>query len=111
MGIPFNQFLALGQASVENPDELFNMTYFALRTCAAANGDSRLHRQVSQQLFHQLYPHWPIEEIPIGYVTNGVHVPTWDSSFTDALWTNVCGKGRWAGKVDALRAQICYSMT
>lgn len=111
LGIPFNQFLALGQASVENPDELFNMTYFALRTCAAANGDSRLHRQVSQQLFHQLYPHWPIEEIPIGYVTNGVHVPTWDSSFTDALWTNVCGKGRWAGKVDALRAQICYSMT
>ena len=106
LGIPFNQFLALGQTTVENPDELFNMTYFALRTCAAANGVSRLHGQVSQELFHQLYPHWPVEEIPVGYVTNGVHVPTWDSSFTDALWTNVCGKGRWAGKVDTLRAQM-----
>ena len=106
LGIAFNQFLALGQASAENPAELFNMTYFALRTCAAANGVSRLHGQVSQQLFHQLYPYWPIAEIPVGYVTNGVHVPTWDSSFTDALWTQVCGKGRWAGKVDALRMQI-----
>ncbi len=106
LGIAFNQFLELGQASAENPAELFNMTYFALRTCAAANGVSRLHGQVSQQLFHQLYPHWPINEIPVGYVTNGVHVPTWDSSFTDDLWTQVCGKGRWAGKVDAQRMQI-----
>jgi starch phosphorylase len=106
LGIPFNQFLALGQTTVENPDELFNMTYFALRTCAAANGVSRLHGQVSQQLFHQLYPQWPIEEIPVGYVTNGVHVPTWDSSFADALWTNVCGKERWSGKVDTLRTKI-----
>jgi starch phosphorylase len=106
LGISFNQFLALGQTSAENPDQSFNMTYFALRTCAAANGVSRLHGQVSQQLFHQLYPHWPIEEIPVGYVTNGVHVPTWDSSFTDRLWTNFCGKGRWAGKVDSLRTQI-----
>ena len=106
LGISFQQFLALGQASHENPDESFNMTYFALRTCAAANGVSRLHGQVSQTLFHQLYPHWPITEIPVGYVTNGVHVPTWDSSFADALWTHACGKGRWAGKVDTLRSKI-----
>ena len=104
--IPFKQFLALGQTSTEHPDEPFNMTYFALRTCSAANGVSRLHGQVSQDLFHQLYPHWPIEEIPVGYVTNGVHVPTWDSSFSDAIWTDICGKRRWAGKVDALRTQI-----
>lgn len=106
LGISFEHFLALGQTSPEHPGEAFNMTYFALRTSAAANGVSRLHGQVSQQLFHQLYPHWPIEEIPVGYITNGVHVPSWDSSFTDALWTRVCGKGRWAGKVDALRTQI-----
>ncbi len=104
--IPFNQFLALGQTSAEHSDESFNMTYFALRTCAAVNGVSQLHGQVSQQLFHQLYPQWPIKQIPVGYITNGVHVPTWDSSFTDDLWTRVCGKGRWAGRVDALRTQI-----
>ena len=43
LGIPFNQFLALGQNFADHPDEPFNMTYFALRTCAAANGVSRLH--------------------------------------------------------------------
>jgi glycogen phosphorylase len=106
LGISFNQFLSLGQTSTEHVDESFNMTYFALRTCAAANGVSRLHGQVSQQLFNHLYPHWPIGEIPVGYITNGVHVPTWDSSFTDALWTQVCGKQRWTGKVDALQQQI-----
>lgn len=106
LGIPFEHFLALGQTSKEHPDESFNMTYFALRTCSAANGVSRLHGQVSQQLFHQLYPHWPVNEIPVGYITNGVHVPTWDSSFSDALWTLFCGKGRWAGNVEGLREQI-----
>ncbi len=106
IGISFEHFLSLGQTSAEHPDESFNMTYFALRTCAATNGVSRLHGQVSQTLFHQLYPRWPIQEVPVGYITNGVHVPTWDSSFTDALWTRVCGKGRWGGKIDALRTQI-----
>jgi starch phosphorylase len=106
LGIPFNQFLTMGQASIDPTDELFNLTYFALRTCATVNGVSRLHSQVSRQLFYQLFPQWPIEEIPVGYVTNGVHVPTWDSSFTDALWTSVCGKGRWAGKVNTLRKKI-----
>lgn len=106
LNIPFERFLALGQASTAHLEEEFNMTYFALRTCAAVNGVSRLHGQVSQQLFHDLYPHWPIEEIPVGYVTNGVHVPSWDSSFSDTLWTQFCGKGRWAGKVDGLREQI-----
>ncbi len=106
LGIPFDQFLALGQSSADHPGEPFNMTYFALRTSAAANGVSRLHGQVSQQLFHHLYPRWPIGEIPVGYITNGVHVPSWDSSCSDALWTRVCGKARWAGKVDALRTQI-----
>lgn len=106
LGIPFDQFLALGQSPSGKANEPFNMTYFALRTCAAANGVSRLHGQVSQELFRSLYPEWPTQEIPIGHVTNGVHVPTWDSSCTDALWTQMCGKGRWSGKVNALRAQI-----
>lgn len=106
LGISFDQFLVLGQTSSTNTDEAFNMTYFALRTCSAVNGVSRLHGEISRQLFHQLYPHWPIREIPVGYVTNGVHVPTWDSSHSDALWTEICGKGRWSGKMDALCVQI-----
>ncbi len=106
LDISIEHFLALGQTSADHPEESFNMTYFALRSSSFANGVSRLHGQVSQQLFHQLYPYWPIKEIPVGYVTNGVHVPTWDSSFADALWTRFCGKGRWSGKVDDLRVHI-----
>lgn len=106
LGISFIEFLALGQPTEGGVHASFNLTYFALRTCIATNGVSRLHGHVSRQLFCPLYPHWPVDEVPVGYVTNGVHVPTWDSSFTDNLWTNVCGKGRWTGKVNALRQQI-----
>ena len=107
LGISFNDFLALGQQSAEaGPDVLFNLTYFAMRTCASTNGVSRLHGQVSRALFCPLYPHWPADDVPVSYVTNGIHVPTWDSSFTDDLWTVFCGKGRWTGKVNALRSQI-----
>jgi starch phosphorylase len=52
---------------------------------------------VSRQIFQPLYPRWPQEEVPIGSVTNGIHVPTWDSAAADALWTTACGKKRWRG--------------
>ena len=61
------------------------------------NGVSRLHGEVSQQIFQPLFPHWPQAEVPIGSVTNGIHVPTWDSVEADMLWTTACGKKRWRG--------------
>ena len=44
-----------------------------------------------------MFPRWPREEVPIGSVTNGIHVPTWDSAEADALWTAACGAKRWRG--------------
>jgi starch phosphorylase len=61
------------------------------------NGVSKLHGQVSRHIFQPLFPRWPQNEIPIGSVTNGIHVPTWDSEAADALWTTACGKKRWRG--------------
>ena len=78
--IPLHDLLALGRQNPSDPSESFNMAYLAIRGSGAVNGVSRLHGQVSRELFAPLFPHWPIEEVPIGHVTNGVHMPTWDSA-------------------------------
>ncbi len=71
------------------------MAYLALRGSGRVNGVSKLHGEVSRQIFQPLFPHWPQAEVPIGSVTNGIHVPTWDSVEADTLWTTACGKKRW----------------
>jgi len=97
-GVPLAELLSLGRLDPLNPNEPFNMAYLAMRGCAWANGVSHLHGEVSRRLFRVLYPHWPEAEVPVGHVTNGVHVPSWDSAWSDRLWTDSCGKGRWRGE-------------
>lgn len=96
------ELLALGRRDGHDPHEPFNMAYLAMRGCAAAHGVSRLHGAVSRAIFRALYPRWPEREVPIGHITNGVHVPGWDSPWADALWTQACGKTRWRGAVEQL---------
>ncbi|MGA7966344.1 MAG: alpha-glucan family phosphorylase, partial [Gammaproteobacteria bacterium] len=67
---------------------------------------SRLHEEVSRHIFLPLFPNWPQEEIPVGHVTNGVHMPTWDSAPADDLWTEACGKDRWLGPTETLDQDI-----
>ena len=71
------------------------MAYLAVRGSGQINGVSKLHGQVSREIFQPLFLRWPQEEVPIGSVTNGIHVPTWDSAAADALWTTACGEKRW----------------
>ena len=97
LGISFETFLALGRKNPLDRTEPFNMAYLALRGSCAANGVSRLHGKVSRTIFQELFPRWPASEVPIAAVTNGVHMPTWDSEQADALWTKECGKERWRG--------------
>ena len=94
LAIPFERLLAIGTESSGDP---FNMAYLAVRGSGRINGVSKLHGQVSRHIFQPLFPRWPEEEVPIGAVTNGIHVPTWDSEEADALWTTACGKKRWMG--------------
>src|SRR5674476_1596008 len=82
------------------------MAYLAIRGSGAVNAVSRLHGRVSRHLFEPLFPHWPTEEVPVGHVTNGVHMPTWDSAEADDLWTEVCGKDRWLGETETLGQAI-----
>jgi len=107
LGIGLHELLALGR---ENPNDLaepFNMAYLAVRGSGAVNGVSRLHGSVSRRLLAPLFPRWPQEEVPVGHVTNGVHMPTWDSAAADELWEEACGKERWAEPTEVLGPRIC----
>ena len=95
LGITPYDLLALGRQNPDDTSEPFNMAYLAIRGSGAVNGVSRLHGEVSRELFAPLFPRWPEDEVPVGHVTNGVHVPTWDSAAADDLWTKACGKDRW----------------
>ncbi|MBW4027947.1 MAG: glycosyltransferase family 1 protein [Acidobacteria bacterium] len=97
LAISFDDMLALGRQDPGDPSEPFNMAWLAVHGSGRVNGVSELHAQVSRQIFQPLFPHWPQSEVPIGSVTNGIHVPTWDSAEADRLWTTVCGKRRWRG--------------
>ena len=92
-----DDLLKMGRLNPEDSAEPFNMAYLALRGSSRVNGVSKLHGEVSREIFQPLFPHWPQAEVPIGFVTNGIHVPTWDSVEADALWTTACGKKRWRG--------------
>ena len=98
--------MGLGRKNPKDLHEPFNMTYLASRTCARINAVSRLHGDVSRRIFSALYPRWPIDEIPVTHITNGVHVPSWDSRWADKIWTAACGKDRWLGSVRDLHSAI-----
>jgi len=102
LGITIDELLALGRRNPDDSSESFNMAYLAIRGSGAINGVSRLHGKVSRQLFASLFPRWPVEEVPVRHVTNGVHTPSWDSSQADDLWTEACGKDRWIGTMDTV---------
>ena len=77
IGIDFQQLMALGRRNLWDRDERFSMAVLALNTSSYRNAVSRLHRQVSQEMFHDLWPQLPVWEVPITSITNGVHLPSW----------------------------------
>ncbi len=106
LGIPFSQLMALGRLNPDDDSEPFNMAYLAIRGSGAVNGVSRLHGEVSRRLFQPLFPRWPQAEVPVGHVTNGVHVPSWDSEAADHVWTEAAGKDRWRGDLEELAGAL-----
>ncbi len=75
--LSYDDFMGLGRIYPGDPNEPFCMTVLALKLDRHANGVSALHGQVSRQMWHPLYPNRPEEEVPIGHITNGVHVRSW----------------------------------
>lgn len=95
MGVSLEDILALGRVNPKNEQEEFNMAYLAMRTCAYSNGVSELHGKVSQRIFQPLFPRWPEREVPVGHVTNGVHIPSWVSGASNTLWQQLYGDRLW----------------
>ena len=83
---PFEKFLALGRKNLEDISERFSMAVLALKTSSLRNAVSVLHRAVSQEMFQDLWPNLPVEEVPITSVTNGVHAPSWINGDLAALY-------------------------
>jgi starch phosphorylase len=105
-GVSLNEIVALGRLDPQDAEEPFNMAYLAQRGSAMTLGVSRLHGEFSRRIFQPLFPRWPNCEVPVGHVTNGVHIPTWDSPQADRLWTEVCGKDRWRAMPDQLAERM-----
>lgn len=89
-GFSEETLMAMGAREREDKDGPFTMALLALRGCCHINGVSRLHGAVSKRIFQSHYPRWPEHEVPVGYVTNGVHIPTWDSPAAHRLWEKAC---------------------
>jgi phosphorylase/glycogen(starch) synthase len=88
--IPWNELMALGQCEGD-ADKKFNMSYLATRMSQEVNGVSKLHGQVSQEMFNKLWPGYLKEELFIGYVTNGVHHPTWTAPEWREVYKEITG--------------------
>ncbi|MGO9256568.1 MAG: alpha-glucan family phosphorylase [Bryobacteraceae bacterium] len=86
VGVDFQQLMALGRRNIFNREERFSMAVLALNTSSYRNAVSRLHRHVSQEMFHDLWPQLPVWEVPITSITNGVHVPSWLNGDQAALY-------------------------
>jgi starch phosphorylase len=106
LGLSVDALLALGRSRPEDPREPLSMAWLAARCCGGINAVSRRHGQVSRKVFQGLFPRWPEAEVPVDHVTNGVHVPSWDSVEADDLWTKTCGPGRWRGTMDEVGRRI-----
>ncbi len=85
LGISWQEFVDMGRAD-PGSQEKFSMSVFALNTCLQANGVSLLHEKVSRVMFQPVWKGYFAEELYVGHVTNGVHMPTWTSREMKALY-------------------------
>ncbi len=108
VGVSLDELMALGHRPGDLPEERFNMAVMGLRLAGRSNAVARLHGEVSREMFADLWPDVPIDEVPIGSITNGVHAPTWVSPDIAELCTRhvlaqwpEAGPDRWERLRDA----------
>jgi glycogen phosphorylase len=102
-GVAIDQVLALGRRDPTARKEPFNMAYLAIHGSGAINAVSRLHGAVSREIFADMFPRWPLMEVPVGHVTNGVHTPTWDSLYAQRLWRTASRReDPWSGTLEGI---------
>ena len=92
LNLSWNEFMNLGRMYPDNNGEFFSMSNFAICTSCGINGVSRLHGEVSKEMFKNLWPGYSVAESQIGYVTNGVHYGTWTAKVWQKLYKETFGK-------------------
>jgi len=86
LNIGWDNFMNLGREKENDPNDKFSMSVLAVRLSEEVNGVSRIHGRVSREMFNSLYPGFFPDELHIGYVTNGVHFPTWTAKKWQQLY-------------------------
>ncbi len=102
LGLAFKVLLALGREDPRNDGEWFCMTVLALRLSRFNNGVSELHGHVSRRMWQKVWPQYPVEDIPIGTVTNGVHIASWVARDIAMLFERYLG-ANWKEDPDCTR--------
>lgn len=106
LGISWDDLMNMGR---ENPGEgKFSMSVFALNTCQEANGVSKLHGAVSRNMFQPVWKGYAPEELHVGYVTNGVHHPTWAASEWKSFYTKLFGENYYANQTSKAMWEKVY---
>jgi len=90
-GMTMDELMKFGSEHPDNPNEPFCMTVLALKMSHSANGVSKLHGQVSREMWRGLYPKKTVDEVPIGSITNGIHVSSWLHEKTNGFWKEKLG--------------------
>jgi starch phosphorylase len=92
IGLSTDQLMDFGRIKPGDGGEKFTMTVLALRMSRGANGVSELHGRVSRDMWKDLYPGVPVDKVPIGHVTNGIHTPGWTAHTASQFWTARVGE-------------------
>jgi glycogen phosphorylase len=100
-GLDHDHLMSLGRVNAANQTEMFTMTVLALKMSRAANGVSKLHGEVSREMWKELFPDKTVAEVPIGSITNGIHTPSWATSKAHAFWNKRLGVDWTAKLMDA----------
>ncbi|MDY6878155.1 MAG: alpha-glucan family phosphorylase [Chloroflexota bacterium] len=89
LGLSREQFLELGVNAGDTRG--FNMTLLALHMCGQCNGVSKLHGEISRHMWQSAWPDKPVEQVPIAYITNGIHVPAWTGEAMNKIYRKYLG--------------------
>jgi glycogen phosphorylase/synthase len=108
--ISWDDFMGLGRVHQSNQEEKFSMSVLAMKLSLYVNGVSRIHGRVSQKMFSELYPGYFPKELHIGYVTNGVHFPTWASREWKELYDETFGPEFFDRQSDPVLWERIYSV-
>ena len=110
IGISWEEFMALGRIDAQHTGDKFSMSHLAVNLSSAVNGVSRIHGKVSQEMFAPLFPGCYPDEVPVGYVTNGVHLDTWAHAEWKELFLKYFGKDYKKDVSDASYWQKIYEV-